>query len=129
MIGRRLLLTAAMLAPVAARAQSSDSKFVAWLAGVRTEALRAGVDHGTIDSALMPAEEIPRVMELARNQPEFKMSFDEYLQLVVSPERVARGRVLLKENRALVARFATPAGVPDSTVLSASRASAVASSG
>src|SRR4051794_37517502 len=96
MIGRRLLCTAALLAPLAAaRAQASDPggdprgdpKFVPFLSGVRVEALRAGVDQGTIDSALLTAEPIPRVMELARNQPEFKMSFDEYTQLVVSPER------------------------------------------
>ena len=114
---RRLLCTAALLAPLAARAQASDPKFASWLAGVRAEALRAGVDQATIDSALMTAEPIPRVLELARNQPEFKLTFDEYLQRVVSPERVARGKVLLKENRALVARFAAPAGVPDSTVI------------
>jgi membrane-bound lytic murein transglycosylase B len=117
MIGRRLVCTAGLLAPFAARAQSQNPKFVSWLAGVRTEALRASVDHGTIDSALMNAEVIPRVMELARNQPEFKMTFDEYLQVVVSPERMARGKVLLKENRPLVQRFATAAGVPDSTVV------------
>jgi membrane-bound lytic murein transglycosylase B len=117
MIGRRLLCTAALLAPLSARAQASDPRFVTFLSGVRVEALRAGVDQGTIDSALMTAEPIPRVMELARNQPEFKMSFDEYTRLVVSPERVARGKVLLKENRALVSRFAAPAGIPESTVV------------
>jgi membrane-bound lytic murein transglycosylase B len=117
MIGRRLLCTAALLAPLAARAQASDPKFVAFLSGVRVEALRAGVDQGTIDSALMTAQPIPRVMELARSQPEFKMSFDEYTRLVVSPERVANGKALLKENHALVSRFATPAGVPESTVV------------
>jgi membrane-bound lytic murein transglycosylase B len=114
---RRLLCAAALLAPLVARAQSSDPKFVAFLSGVRVEALRTGVDQGTIDSALMTIEPIPRVMELARNQPEFKMTFDEYTQLVVSPERVARGKVLLKENRALVSRFAAPAGIPESTVI------------
>jgi membrane-bound lytic murein transglycosylase B len=117
MISRRLLCTAALFAPLAARAQTQDPKFVAFLAGLRVDALRAGVDHGTIDSALMTAQPIPRVMELARHQPEFKMSFDEYLNVVVSSERVARGKVLLKENRALVSRFAQPAGVPESTVV------------
>jgi membrane-bound lytic murein transglycosylase B len=117
MLGRRLLCASALLAPLVARAQSGDPKFVGFLAGLRADALRAGVDHGTIDAALMTAQEIPRVMELARNQPEFKMSFDEYMQIVVSPERVARGKVLLKENQALANRFAAPAGVPDSMVI------------
>ena len=117
MLSRRLLCTTALLTPWAARAQSSDPKFAAWLAGLRAEAARAGVDQGTLDSALMNIEPIPRVMELARDQPEFKMTFDRYMEIVVSPERVTRGRVLLKENRALVSRFAAPAGIPDSIVV------------
>ena len=96
MLSRRLLCTTALLAPWMARAQSGDPKFAAWLAGVRAEAARAGVDQGTLDSALMNIEPIPRVMELARDQPEFKMTFDRYMEIVVSPERVTRGRALLK---------------------------------
>lgn len=114
---RRSLCAAPALLPAAARAQSSDAKLAAWLRGVRAEALKAGVDTGTADAALGSLEEIPRVLELARNQPEFKMSFDEYRRLVVSDERVTRGRALLRENRALVDRFAVPRGVPASVVV------------
>src|SRR6185503_14216676 len=78
----------------------------------------AGVDQGTLEQALGQVEQIPEVMELARNQPEFKMSFERYLEIVVSNERVTRGRALLKENRALVNRFAAPAGIPDSVLVS-----------
>jgi membrane-bound lytic murein transglycosylase B len=116
LISRRFLCGAAALLPFSAEAETSDRKLAAWLRGVRAEALKAGVDAGTLDAALGSVEEIPRVMELARNQPEFKMTFDQYMQLVVSNERVARGRALLKENRALIDRFAVPAGIPASTV-------------
>jgi len=84
---------------------------------VRAEALKSGVDAATLDAALGSVEEIPRVMELARNQPEFKMTFDQYLNVVVSNKRVTEGRALLKENRALVDRFAVPAGIPASVVV------------
>ena len=114
MITRRLVCLAAALAPALARAQSIDPKFSGWLAGLRAEALRSGVDQSTLDSAFANIEPIPRVLELAHNQPEFKMTFDEYMAVVVSPERVARGRVLIKENRALLQRFAGPSGVPES---------------
>ncbi len=117
MIHRRFLCTAAALLPVSALAQGSDPKWAAWLRGVRAEALKAGVDTGTLDAALDTAAEIPLVLEQARNQPEFKMTFDRYLEIVVSNERVARGRALLRENRALVDRFAVPSGVPASTVV------------
>ena len=116
LIRRRFLCAAPVLLPLAAKAETSDPKLAAWLRGVRAEALKSGVDAGTLDAALGSVEEIPRVMELARNQPEFKMTFDRYMEIVVSSERVSRGRVLLKENRALIDRFAAPAGIPTSMV-------------
>lgn len=117
MINRRKLCAMAALMPLPALAQTSDPKFVAWLRGVRAEAARAGVDESTLAAALDNIEEIPRVMELARNQPEFKMTFERYQELVVSPERVSRGRALLAENRSTIDRFAVPAGVPASVVV------------
>lgn len=107
----------AALGPGSAFAQTPDAKFAAWLQGVRAEALRAGVDESTLDAALNGVEQIPRVLELARNQPEFKMTFERYMELVVSNERVSRGRALLAENRANIDRFAVPAGIPASIVV------------
>lgn len=106
-----------MAVPVTALAQTGDARFAAWLQGVRQEAARAGVDNGTLDSALTGIQEIPRVLELARNQPEFKMTFERYRELVVSKERITRGRALLAENRAAIERFAAPAGIPASVVV------------
>jgi len=117
MISRRLLCTALALSPATALAQSGDPKFDAFLRTIRAEALKSGVDAGTLDMALGKVQEIPRVMELARNQPEFKMTFDRYLEIVVSDERVKNGRARLAENRALIQRFSGPAGIPDSTVV------------
>lgn len=118
MTGRRFLLTSLAFAPVAAWAQSPDARFVAWVNALRADALKAGVDASTLDQALGNLEQVPRVLELARNQPEFKMSFDEYMHLVVSDERVARGRKMLAENRTLIERFAGPAGIPPSMIAS-----------
>jgi membrane-bound lytic murein transglycosylase B len=117
MISRRMLCALAAIGPLPALAQSGDPKFAAWLRGVRAEALRAGVDEATAAAALDGIAEIPRVLELARNQPEFKMTFERYQELIVSPERVSRGRTLLAENRNAIDRFAAPAGVPASVVV------------
>ncbi|UYN97733.1 MAG: lytic murein transglycosylase [Enhydrobacter sp.] len=101
----------------ATSAVAQDAKFAAWLAGVRQEAQRAGVDAQTLDAALTNVEPIPRVMELARNQPEFKMTFARYLEIVVSEERVRRGRELLPEHRAVIEQFSGPAGIPAEVVV------------
>jgi membrane-bound lytic murein transglycosylase B len=116
MIGRRFVCASLLMVPVAAVAQTSDARFAAWLKGVRAEAVRNGVDEATADQALGSVEQIPRVLELAHNQPEFKMTFERYLEIVAPEERVARGRRLLAENRALIDRFAAPAGIPASIV-------------
>jgi membrane-bound lytic murein transglycosylase B len=117
MINRRFLCATMAAWPVSALAQSGDPKFDAFLRGIRAEALKSGVDAGTLDTALAKVQESPRVMELARNQPEFKMTFDRYLEIVVSDQRVKNGRARLTENRALVDRFAGPAGIPPSTIV------------
>ena len=120
MITKRVLLGGLLAGPLSvwtpAVAQGNDAAFQTWLRALRAEALRSGIDAGTLDAALANVEQIPIVLEQARNQPEFKMTFERYLEIVVSPERVSRGRVLLTENRALIDRFAVPAGVPASTV-------------
>lgn len=125
MITRRLLTAALAAAPLSAaptfaRAQSSDPKFAAWLQGLRAEAARAGVDGHTLDAALGSVEQVPQVpqvLELAHSQPEFKMTFERYLEIVVSPERAARGRALLKENSALLQRFSGSSGVADPLIV------------
>src|SRR6267154_2116419 len=121
MITRRLLTGALAAAPFSvtamfAGAQSSDPKFAAWLQGLRAEAARAGVDGHTLDAALGSVEQVPQVLDLAHSQPEFKMTFERYLEIVVPPERVARGRTLLKENSALLQRFSGSSGVPDAVI-------------
>jgi membrane-bound lytic murein transglycosylase B len=117
MISRRLLLTATALAPFPALAQTHDPKFAAWLVGVQAEAIKAGVDQGTAQAALGALVLLPEVMELARNQPEFKMSWDDYRELIVSAERVKNGRALLAQNRVLVDRFGAPVGLPASMIV------------
>ena len=121
MINKRSLLGGLLAGPLCVLAPAfaqggRDAAFANWLQGLRAEALRAGVDAGTLDAALANVEPIPRVMELARNQPEFKMTFERYLEIVVSAERVSRGKALLAEHRALIERFSVPAGIPASTV-------------
>ncbi|HTR85469.1 MAG TPA: lytic murein transglycosylase [Reyranella sp.] len=115
-LGRRALCGALATLPLAAQAQSGDPKFDAWLRTLQAEAVRSGVDAETARRALSSIQQIPRVLELAHNQPEFSLTFEQYLEIVAPQKRVDRGRKLLAENRALIDRFAVPAGIPAATV-------------
>lgn len=94
-----LLAGACFAAPaVAASSQSFDE----WLQGVRTEAKARGVSDRILDAAFAGVQPIPRVIELDRSQPEFRLKFDEYLDRVVTGGRIATGRRLLTEHAALL---------------------------
>ena len=93
-----LLAVASFSAPAAAASQSFDQ----WLAGVRTEARARGVSDRIFDAAFDGVQPIPRVIELDRNQPEFRLKFDEYLGKVVTAGRIATARRLMAEHAALL---------------------------
>ena len=92
------LLSAALVTP----ASASPPPFDQWLTGVREEARKRGVSDRTLDAALAGVAPIPRVVELDRNQPEFKLKFDEYLARVVNQARIDKGRRLLVQHAALL---------------------------
>ncbi len=98
----RWAVAGAMLAGLAAARPAQALPFEQWLDGVRAEASRAGIGAKTLDAALADISLIPRVIELDRAQPEFTLTFDQYMARVVSPRRVRKGRAKFAENRALL---------------------------
>ncbi len=96
------LLSALVAAPGAFAAEMS---FDTWLAAVRDEGVRRGLKPATLDSALKGIKPIPRVIELDRRQPEFTLTFEQYMNRVVSQRRVKKGRRKLDDNRALLTRI------------------------
>jgi membrane-bound lytic murein transglycosylase B len=110
---RRLTLVASLIvlpllaAPVAA----NTVDFPTWLAGLRQDALAQGVRPATLDRALAGVQPIPRVIELDHRQPEKILTFDEYLQRVVTPARIATARQRLAENRPLLEEIGKRYGV------------------
>ncbi len=89
----------------------STGAFTEWLAALRSDAAGRGVDEATLDAALVDLQPIRRVIELDRNQPEFTLTFDEYLTRVVPARRVAEGRALLAEHADLLAAVSRKYGV------------------
>lgn len=94
----------------AAAAEPPD-KFSEWLKDLQQEALAAGISRQTVDEALSGLKPIPKVIALDRNQPEFKLTLDEYLARIVSTTRIEKGRRLLRNNRDLLAEVYRQYGV------------------
>jgi len=86
--------------------------FDEWLAGVREEAMAAGVSAATIAAALDGLTPNEVIVERDRQQAEFTETFDTYLERRITAARVRTGRQKAKEQRALLTRVEREFGVP-----------------
>ncbi|MDX1811247.1 MAG: lytic murein transglycosylase [Gammaproteobacteria bacterium] len=76
--------------------------FEAWLEAFKREAIVKGIRRETVERALAHVKQIKRVVKLDRNQPEFKLTFNQYLNNVAPPFRVNKGKKLLKQHYKLL---------------------------
>src|SRR5580692_9913696 len=103
-VSRRLILTVPFIAAsgVARSAGAGEGDFYAFLSGVRRDAAGQGIRAATIEIALRNTQYLPHVIELDRKQPERTMTFGEYLEKVVTSQRMEGARSQLAENRMLL---------------------------
>lgn len=94
-----------------ANAAAAAADFDTWLGILRAEALAKGIRPETLDRALGGLTPIKRVIELDRRQPEFTLTFDQYLARVVPKHRVNRGRAKFTEHRDLLTKIGRKYGV------------------
>jgi membrane-bound lytic murein transglycosylase B len=85
--------------------------FDEFLTGVRAEAREKGISAATLDAAFTGVKAIDRVVELDRKQPEFTLTFEQYVARVVNGDRVALARTRYKENQALLDAVGAKYGV------------------
>ncbi|NQV46728.1 MAG: lytic murein transglycosylase [Rhodospirillaceae bacterium] len=102
--------------PALAHTVKDDGKaptesFLVWLKEFRAEAAAKGIREEILSAALDDIKTIPRVLELDRKQPEFTLTFKQYLDRVVPEARVKKGRQKLNENRALLEEIGRKFGV------------------
>jgi membrane-bound lytic murein transglycosylase B len=90
---------------------TNAENFNTWLDKLKTEAKRQGISQKTLDSSLIGIKPIPRVIELDRKQPEFTLTFAEYLKRVVSDRRIRIGKSKLKEHEELLKEISLKYGV------------------
>ncbi len=96
---------------LATPAWGASVDFEQWLRELRAEALAKGVSRETLDAALNGLRPNPRVIELDRSQPEFTLTFQEYLDRVAPQSRILAGRERLTHHKELLSKIATKYGV------------------
>ena len=86
-----------------------------WVAGFKTRAAAQGISPSILERGFRNAGFLPGVIERDRNQTEFKRSFEDYLAIVASEEKIAQGRVAFARQRsrldAIEARYGVPANL------------------
>ena len=99
--------------PLAAQPDSvAATDFAACVAGLEDRARAAGISDAVVTGVLGKVEQIERVIELDRKQPEFTQTFADYYNRRVTAERVEQGRELLALHRSMLERVQRESGVP-----------------
>jgi membrane-bound lytic murein transglycosylase B len=82
--------------------QSEEERFQLWLAEFRLEALSKGVSPATFDQTMADVRPLPEVLKRDRHQPEFRLTFDRYLERAITDARVERAQSLLAKHGRLL---------------------------
>jgi len=82
-----------------------------WLRELRIEALGKGIKKRVFDKAFKDFKPISRIIELDRRQPEFTLTFPQYLKHVIPKSRVKRGKIKYLENKELIDQISNNYGV------------------
>lgn len=103
------LLGTVLLAASPAPAQAEFEQCVSRLEALAVE---RGIDAATAGRVLADVSPLERVIRADRSQPEFVQGFADYLNLRVTPERVAAGRAAYLEYRNFLRELTASSGVP-----------------
>lgn len=106
-----MTLLTAMLSPAAAQTPA------AWVKAFWPSAKSAGVSRATFDRALGNFTPDPDVLKKASSQAEFNMAIWDYMDQMVSEERMAQGKAVLAQYAGLLSQIEARYGVDRYTVV------------
>ncbi len=84
---------------------------------IRTNAINQNIRKSVIDETLKSPSIIPGIIKSDKNQSEFTLTLDQYLERTVSTERVKTGHKKLMEYPTLLSRVETRYGIPRNVIL------------
>jgi len=97
---------------------SGDTKFDAFIAEMRTEALAQGITPATFDSATAGIAPLPAILAMNANQPEFTKPIWSYLDSAVSARRIKDAQFMLTRYGEVLDKIAAQSGVPKEILVS-----------
>mgnify|MGYP000249873476 FL=1 len=109
-------ITVAVCLSTSIAAQTVD--IADWLEALKAEVIEKEIRVSTFEQALSNFKPIQRVIDLDRRQPEFTLTFDQYLKRVVPKQRVIRGRKKLTKHKMLLNEIGKKYGVQPRFIVS-----------
>lgn len=106
--------------PTLVRAESGSFDMARWediLNDVRMRAQAQHISTTTIKETLKSPMFIPSIVQNDKNQSEFKLSLNDYLERTVNSTRVANGRKMAKQYPTMLERVEKRFGVPRHVIL------------
>ncbi|GAQ79786.1 lytic murein transglycosylase [Klebsormidium nitens] len=85
--------------------------------GLKEEARQRGVSDKVIKRALKGVRPVPQVIEKDRNQPEFKLTFEDYMKRMVTDHRIKLGVDMMQKHEVLLRQVSEKYGVPEAIIV------------
>ena len=92
---RFLLSGLGIVIALSAFAPSARADFTSCVGSLRADAARSGISARTLDVAFNGLEPDPKVLDLQKQQPEFKTPVWDYVDGLVDDDRVADGKAAM----------------------------------
>ncbi len=114
------ILAMGILIPTASVAQSGDFDMNRWyeiLHEVQNKAVADGISPETINGVIQPAVFVPSIVRSDKNQAEFKLTLNDYLNRTVNQTRINQGRNVKKSYPTLLGRVDKKFGVQPHVIM------------
>ena len=95
----------------------AEIKFDKWLENFKKEAITKGISQSTLE-VLKDAKPIKKTIKLDRNQPEFKLTFEEYKKRIVSDYRINKAKKEFLNNKDLLDKISKKYNVQSRYIIS-----------
>lgn len=114
------LILAVFFIPICANAERGAFDVERWynmIDSVKQTATQQGVSEDVINQTVRGIAFIPSIVKSDKNQSEFKLSMQDYLNRTVSSSRISQGQIMRKKYPTMLSRVDAKYGVPPHVIL------------